>query len=118
MTLPLLYQAELDGGPFHHAILNSGAYHPAFDEDYDELIRSLDNQGETDAFQNSSAFLYCGELDDSHGFPMCDEMEAARTWLQGLGADVGPVFHDENGLHGDLPRDEAATAAALAYALE
>ena len=116
MTLPVIYQDRQAGARFTRAILNSGAYHPAFDEDYDELIRSLDEEGDEDAFLGTEMFLYCGELDDSHGFPMCDEMEAARIWLNGLGADVGPVWHDTDGLHGDLPRDEDAAAAALNFA--
>lgn len=72
-------------------------------------------RNETGAYSGGSFWMYCGERDNSHGSPMCDEMQTAKTLVQTYAGSVGDLYRDPTGGHGGLNSNSSALAAMYSY---
>jgi hypothetical protein len=72
-------------------------------------------RGETTAYSGSRFWMYCGARDLDHGYPMCDEMNNARTFVTSYGAHVERLYEDPTGAHGGLAKNADAWGAMFTY---
>lgn len=63
---------------------------------------------EGSAFTGARFWMYCGERDMEHGYPMCDEMVNARTFVETRGGSIVGFYRDPTGAHGGLNKNAAA----------
>jgi hypothetical protein len=124
LTFPVVYADLQDEHLFTATLANAGAYHDASDRDFDETIRSVDDNNETTAFTGANYWMYCGEMDMNHCtdpatmldcWTMCEEMEAARTFVTTYGGYVEHVWHNAEGDHASLRDTPEAIQHALNY---
>ena len=78
-------------------------------------LQGVVSRGETSAFSGARFWMYCGQLDMEHGYPMCDEMQNARTFVQSYGGTVAALYQDPNGAHGGLTKNSDALAQMFSY---
>ena len=50
-----------------------------------------------------------------HGYPMCDEMNNAKTWLTSYGGTVERLYQDPTGGHGGLAKNTDAWTTMFSY---
>ena len=50
-----------------------------------------------------------------HGYPMCDEMQNARDWVERYGGTVKTLYRDPTGGHGGLAKNADAVEQMFAY---
>jgi predicted esterase len=78
-------------------------------------LQAIASGGDRNALATARHWMYCGERDNEHGYPMCDEMENARAFVVTYGGVVSDVFRDPTGGHGGLAKNQAALSAMFAY---
>ena len=102
-----------DGRLFAAIVHNSGAWIPG--RPLPPTLRDIEERGDPSGFAGSKHFMYCGELDQSHEVPMCDEMSTAREFVRAHGGAVEPLFRDVRGGHGGLAKNKDALDAMFAF---
>lgn len=60
-------------------------------------------------------WMYCGEQDFEQGFPMCDGMSNAATFVTTYGGTVAALYQDPTGTHGGLTRNSDALSQMFSY---
>lgn len=78
-------------------------------------MQGIVDRGETNAYAGTRFWMYCGGLDDGHGYPMCDEMANARTFVTTYGGTVERLYEDPTGGHGGLAKNADAWGAMFTY---
>ena len=105
-TFPVAY-LDLKGRRLFKAFAdNSGAW--LLDGDMTLTMRGVVNRNETTAYNGARFWMYCGGLDNEHGYPMCDEMKNARATIERYGGTVVRLFEDPSGRHGGLSKNTSA----------
>ena len=77
-------------------------------------LAGVESRNETTAFSGGRFWMYCGELDMEHGYPMCDEMQNARTFVETRGASILSLYRDPTGGHGGLNKNADALSKMFA----
>lgn len=78
-------------------------------------MQAIVARGETTAYSGSRFWMYCGGRDLEHGYPMCDEMTNARTFITSYGGHVERLYEDPTGAHGGLAKNADAWGAMFTY---
>ena len=78
-------------------------------------LQGIQARNETTAYSGVKFWMYCGALDMEHGYPMCDEMKNARTFIQQYGATVERLYEDPTGAHGGLAKNADAWGSMFTY---
>ena len=71
-------------------------------------------QNDSSAFSGASFFMYCGGKDLDHGWPMCDEMSPAKTFVTSRGAQA-TLYEDPEGEHGSFSKSPDAIAQLMSF---
>lgn len=71
-------------------------------------------RADASAFAGGRFWMYCGEQDRVLGFPMCDGMEAAKSFVQARAGSVLELYRDPAGAHGGLNRNPDALSRMFA----
>lgn len=103
---PLAYLDLKDRHLFTAIGNNSGAW--IIGQPMTPTLQGVDARGETTAFSGSRFWMYCGERDMEHGYPICDEMQIARTFVETRGASILGFYRDPTGAHGGLNKNADA----------
>lgn len=111
-SFPVAYLDLHDRRLFSAIGNNSGAWAPG--QPMVPTLEAIVSRGDTAAFRGSRFWMYCGERDMQNGFPMCDGMQAARTFVAAQGATILGFFRDPTGAHGGLNRNATALAQMFA----
>lgn len=98
---------------FSAIVHNSGAWIPG--KPLPPTLREMQARDDRRGFAGSKHFMYCGERDQSHEVPMCDEMTTARDFVVAHGGAVEPLFKDARGGHGGLAKNKDALDAMFAF---
>jgi hypothetical protein len=85
---------------------NSGAW--LLDMAMPPTLEGIVARNEGSAFSGAKFWMYCGEQDMGHGYPMCDEMVNARTFVETRGGSILGFYRDPTGGHGGLNKNAAA----------
>lgn len=112
-AFPVVYRDRLDAKVFAAAANNSGAW--IIGGPLPPTLAGVQARRETSAFSGGRFWMYCGERDFEHGYPMCDEMEAARSFVLAYGGVVQTLFRDPTGGHGGLTKNPDALGQMMAY---
>jgi hypothetical protein len=92
---------------------NSGAW--TIGQPMVATMEAIVSRGETTAYNGSRFWMYCGALDLEHGYPMCDEMKNARTFITSYAGHVERLYEDPTGAHGGLAKNADAWGAMFSY---
>jgi len=112
-SFPVAY-LDLKDRRFFKAIgNNSGAW--TVGQPMVATMEAIVSRGETTAYSGSRFWMYCGERDMEHGYPMCDEMTNARTFITSYAGHVERLYEDPTGAHGGLAKNADAWGAMFAY---
>jgi hypothetical protein len=57
-------------------------------------MQGVVNRGETTGYAGTKFWMYCGARDLDHGYPMCDEMNIAKTFILNYGGAVEKLYED------------------------
>lgn len=98
---------------FAAIVHNSGAWIPG--RPLPPTLRDLAERADMNGFAGSKHFMYCGERDQSHEVPMCDEMTTAREFVRAHGGAVETLYRDGRGGHGGLAKNKDALDAMFAF---
>ncbi len=112
-SFPVAYLDLKDRRLFKAIGNNSGAW--VIGEPMVPTMEAIVARGETTAYTGSRFWMYCGGRDLGHGYPMCDEMANARTFVTSYGAHVERLYEDPTGAHGGLAKNADAWGAMFAY---
>ncbi len=113
MTFGVSYLDLHDRRLFKGFVNNSGATPPGTPPT--ATVAGFMARNESSAYSGGHFWMYCGDLDNSHGSPMCDEMQTAKTLVTTYGGVVGDLYHDPPGGHGGLNSNASAVASMYAY---
>ncbi len=113
MGFPVTYRDGRDRQLFKATLSNAGAW--LLNEGLYPTLAGIEQRGERSAFTGSRFWMYCGEQDFEHGYPMCDEMENARSWVASYGAQVDRLYRNPGGDHGSMVHTADAIQALLDY---
>jgi len=112
-AFPVSYLDAKDRRFFTASGHNSGAWDPGGPPT--PTFAGIAARSEFTALNGVKYWLYCGELDTAQGFPMCDAMVQARTFVQTYGGTVATLFRDPTGTHGGLVRNATALSQLFTY---
>ena len=112
-TFPIAYLDIKDRRYFKAMGSNSGAW--MLGGPLTTTMQGVVNRNETTAYAGTHFWMYCGGKDMEHGYPMCDEMTNAKTFVEGYGAHVERLYQDPTGGHGGLAKNADAWGAMFTY---
>lgn len=112
-TFPVAYLDLKDRRFFTAMGSNSGSWTPGMP--MVQTMEAIVARGETTAYRGARFWMYCGALDSQNGFPMCDGMKEARTFIAAYGGTVERLYEDPTGGHGGLAKNPDAWGAMFAY---
>lgn len=112
-AFPVSYLDSKDRRHFVAIGNNSGAW--MLDGPLTVTLQGIESRNETTAYSGVKFWMYCGALDMDHGYPMCDEMRNAKTFVERYGATVERLYEDPTGAHGGLAKNADAWGAMFTY---
>ena len=112
-AFPVSYLDNRDRRHFTAIGNNSGAW--LLTGPLTATMQGIQSRNETTAYNGVKFWMYCGALDMEHGYPMCDEMQNARAFIQQYGGTVERLYEDPSGAHGGLAKNADAWGAMFAY---
>jgi hypothetical protein len=110
-TLPIIYRDLKDRRFFMAAGSNSGSWTPG--GAMVPTMADIQARGETTAYNGAQFWMYCGALDNVQGYPMCDGMKNARTFITSYGGYVERLYEDPLGGHGGLAKNADAWSSMM-----
>lgn len=108
-TFPGSMLDRMADGPITGVIANAGAWPPSGPMP-PELV-AVD--GVATSMNGVQMWGWCGGSDNSHGYPMCDEMTNALAWVRSHGGHAEDLYSSPGLGHGDFKTDTTAVGAAL-----
>jgi hypothetical protein len=112
-SFPIAYLDLKDRRYFKAVGNNSGAW--VIGEPLTPTMAAIVDRKETNAYVGTKFWMYCGALDNGHGYPMCDEMKNAQSFIQSYGGTVERLYQDPAGGHGGLAKNSDAWLAMFTY---
>lgn len=112
-TFPIAYLDIKDRRFFKAMGSNSGAW--IIGEPMVPTMQAIVSRNETTAYAGTRFWMYCGGRDTQHGYPMCDEMKNAQTFITSYGGTVERLYEDPTGAHGGLSKNADAWGAMFSY---
>ena len=82
-SFPVTYRDLKDRRMFKATGNNSGSWSPG--GPMVPVMEDIAARSETTAYNSAKFWMYCGALDSVQGWPMCDGMRMARTWITSYG---------------------------------
>lgn len=110
---PIAYLDIKDRKYFKAIGNNSGAWPPS--GPLMGTMQGVVDRHETTGYAGTRFWMYCGALDMEPGFPMCDWMSNAKTWVTNYGGTVERLYQDPTGGHGGLAKNTDAWTSMFAY---
>lgn len=112
-SFPVAYLDIKDRRFFKAIGNNSGAW--LIGEPMVPTMQAIVSRGETTAYSGTRFWMYCGGRDTNHGYPMCDEMTNAKSFITAYGGTVERLYEDPTGGHGGLAKNADAVSSMFAY---
>lgn len=112
-TFPVAYRDLKDRRLFAAIGSNSGSWTPG--GPMVPVMEALVARGETTAYSGARFWMYCGALDSANGFPMCDGMKLARSFITSYSGHVERLYEDPTGGHGGLAKNADAWGSMFSY---
>jgi len=112
-SFPIAYLDLKDRRYFKAVGNNSGAW--LLDGAMTPTMQGIVTRNETTAYAGSKFWMYCGARDLEHGYPMCDEMTNAKTFITSHAGIVERLYQDPTGGHGGLSKNTDAWTAMFTY---
>lgn len=112
-TFPVGYRDLKDRKLFKAFGSNSGAWQPG--TPMVPTLEAVVARRETNAFAGANYWMYCGGQDMVQGYPMCDGLRGAATFVTAYGGHVERLYEDPAGGHGGLAKNADAWGAMMAY---
>lgn len=112
-AFPVSYLDVKDRGYFKAIGNNSGAW--LLGGPLTATMQGIQSRNETTAYSGVKFWMYCGALDMGRGYPMCDGMQNARSFILQYGGTVERLYEDPAGAHGGLAKNADAWGAMFAY---
>jgi hypothetical protein len=112
-TFPIAYLDIKDRRLFKAMGSNSGAW--MLGGPLTTTMQGVVNRNETTGYAGTKFWMYCGARDFEHGYPMCDEMNMAKTFILSYGAAVEKLYEDPTGAHGGLAKNADAWGQMFTY---
>ena len=112
-SFPVTYRDLKDRRMFKATGNNSGSWSPG--GPMVPVMEDIAARSETTAYNSAKFWMCCGALDSVQGWPMCDGMRMARTWITSYGGYVERLYEDPTGAHGGLAKNADAWGAMFSY---